>query len=130
MNRSRFWLHLAFWLPFLLTLALILLDSETSGGVMDSSGATRHLAAMAACLVPLAWVVGARAYDAGASGWISVLAIPAAAALVPFSLLLLGLMHTSERRRATEAVSLWWVVPSVVAGIGMASLLSLMLRIR
>ena len=128
MNRSRFWLQLAFWLPFLLTLGLILLGAETRGGVMDSSGATRHLVAMAACMIPLAWVVGARAYDAGASGWISVLSVPAAAALVPFSLLLLGLMHTSERRRATAAISLWWVVPSLVAGIGMASLFSLMLR--
>lgn len=128
MNRSRYWVHLAFWLSALLTLALIVLGAQTRGGVMDSSGDVRHFVVMAICLVPLAWIVAARAYDAGASGWLAVLAIPASVMLMPFSALVLGLLVTSDRRRSSDPVALWWAVPVAAAGIGAAYAISLLLR--
>ncbi|TDU24366.1 uncharacterized membrane protein YhaH (DUF805 family) [Panacagrimonas perspica] len=128
MNRSRYWVHIAFWLPALVTLALIVLGAQTRGGVMDSEGDVRHFVVMAVCLLALSWIVAARAYDAGMPGWMSVLAVPAAIAFLPFSALGLGLLLTSDRRRASEPVKLWWMIPSAAAGIGLAYGVSLMLR--
>jgi len=127
-NRSRYWVHLAFWLTALVTLGLIVLAAQTSGGVMDSDGDVRHFMVMADCLVALSWIVAARAYDAGAPGWMSVLAVPAAIMLLPFSALGLGLLLTSDRRRASAPVKLWWTIPSAAAGIGLAYGVSLILR--
>lgn len=128
MNRSRYWLHLAFWLSLLLTIALNLLNAETRGGITDGDGSMRHLFAMAATLIPLAVLVYRRAWDAGLSAWMSALAVPASAMLFPFVLMGLGLAQTSDRRESTPKVSLWWMLPALLAGIGLGALLSLMLR--
>lgn len=117
-----------FWVPLLLGLAFIQLDAQTRGGVMDGDASMRHLFAMGVCLLPMACVVAMRAYDAGASGWLSVLAIPAAVMLFPFSVLVLGLLVTSDRRAATRVVSGWWLLPAAAAGVGASMLVSLVLR--
>jgi len=127
-NRSRYWVHIAFWLTALVTLALIELGAQTRGGVMDSNGDVRHFIVMAFCLVALSWIVAARAYDAGAPAWMSVLAVPAAIVLLPFSALGLGLLLTSDRRRPSEPLKLWWMIPAAAAGIGLAYGVSLLLR--
>lgn len=128
MNRSRYWLHLVFWLALLLTVALNLLGAETRGGITDGDGSMRHLIAMGLLLLPLAWVVYQRAWDAGLSWWISLLAVPASTMLFPFVLLGLGIARTSDQRSESPAVSGWWIVPALGAGIGLGAFLSLMLR--
>lgn len=128
MNRSRYWLHLAFWAALFLTVALNLLNAQTRGGITDGDGSDRHLIAMAVALLPMAWVVYARARDAGLSSWMALLAVPASTMLFPFVLLGLGIARTSDQRGESPAVSGWWIAPAFVAGIGLGGLLSLMLR--
>ena len=128
MNRSRYWLQLAFWLSLFLAVALNLLNAETRGGITDGDGAQRHLIAMAVLLLPMAWVVYARAWDAGLSWWMALLAIPASAMLFPFVLLGLGIARTSDQRTESPAVSAWWIGPALIVGIAAGAFLSLMLR--
>ncbi len=127
MNRSRYWLHLAFWLSLFLTVALNLLNAETRGGITDGDGAERHLIAMGLLLLPMARVVYLRAWDAGSSWWVALLAVPASVS-VPFAVLVLGLVPTPARRGESPAASAWWLAPMLFAGIGLGWFLSLILR--
>lgn len=129
MNRSRYWVHLAFWAACLLSLALQLLDAQTRGGVTDGDGSNRHLIAMALLLLPLARVVYRRAADIGLSWWMSLLAVPASVMLFPWIFLALGLVRTPESRAAdTPAISLWWALPALVAGAALGAFASVILR--
>lgn len=128
MSRSRYGVYLAFWGALFFTLALKLLEAETRGGITDSAGALRHLWAMAAVLLVLAWVVYQRARDAGLAWWMALLAVPASTMLFPFVLIALGMVRSSETGLVSKRVNAWLVLPALAAGVTVGVLASLMLR--